>query len=144
MRERERELTSRSGRQREREKPTPHRAGNMMRGLIPGPWDHCPSRRQTLNQPSHPGAPRPFLNAVGVICQEYGNRVQWTELNSNRLSTKGIYWLMDLSSPGVQTIKFICVCLFVSQVSFPCWWFLCMDIRHPWVASLRLEVLTFK
>ena len=27
-------------------------------GLIPGPQDHDLSRRQTLNYPSHPGAPR--------------------------------------------------------------------------------------
>jgi len=26
-------------------------------GLIPGPWDHDLSQRQTLNQLSHPGVP---------------------------------------------------------------------------------------
>ena len=28
-----------------------------MWGLIPGPWDHDPSQRQTVNQLSHPGTP---------------------------------------------------------------------------------------
>ena len=39
--------------QREKEKQTPHWA----KSLIPGPWDHDLSRRQLLNQLSHPGAP---------------------------------------------------------------------------------------
>lgn len=85
-----------------------------------------------------------FLMTVCTIPQGYGNTVKRKELNSNCLSTKGIYWLVEPSSAGVQTIKSICVSLSVSQVSFPWWWFLCMGIRHPWVASLWLEVLTFK
>jgi len=37
----ERDSTSRErGRQREREKQAPRRAGSLMRGLIAGPWDH--------------------------------------------------------------------------------------------------------
>ena len=34
----------------------------LIQGCIPGPWDHDPSWRQTLNQLSHPGTPkREFL-----------------------------------------------------------------------------------
>ena len=62
--DRERECTSRGrSRQREREKQALRRAGSPMRGSIPGLWDHDPSRRQTLNHLSHPGAPiLPFFN----------------------------------------------------------------------------------
>ena len=38
-------------------KQAPCTAGSPMRGLIPGPRDHDPSHRQTLNQLSHPGGP---------------------------------------------------------------------------------------
>ena len=56
--QREHANTSRgSHRQREREKQAPHWAGNLMQGLIPGPWDHNLSWRQMPNQLSHPGAP---------------------------------------------------------------------------------------
>ena len=33
----------------------------LMRGLIPGPWDHDLSQRQMLNHLSHPGAPNKIL-----------------------------------------------------------------------------------
>ena len=33
----------------ERKKQAPRGAGNLIWGLIPGPWDHALSRRQTLN-----------------------------------------------------------------------------------------------
>jgi len=49
--DREREL-ARAGTQArvwEREKQASGRAGSLMRGSIPGPWDHDLSRRQTLN-----------------------------------------------------------------------------------------------
>ena len=39
--------------------------------LIPGPWDHDLSRRQTFNQLSHPGAPKIFefkLNTLQLTC----------------------------------------------------------------------------
>ena len=40
----------------EREKQTRHWAGGLTRDLIPGPWDHNLSWRQTLNPLSHPGS----------------------------------------------------------------------------------------
>ena len=55
---RERKSTSRSGKQMEREKQTPHWAGSSMWNSIPGPWDPNLSGRQMLNQLSHPGAQR--------------------------------------------------------------------------------------
>ena len=46
----------------EREKQASRRARSPMWDLIPGLWDHDPSRRQPLNQLSHPGVPnRHFL-----------------------------------------------------------------------------------
>ena len=53
----ERETSKGSNRQREKEKQIPHWAGRWIWGLIPGPQDHDLSYRQSLNQPSHPGAP---------------------------------------------------------------------------------------
>ena len=51
-REKENQSTSRgSGRQREKEKWTPHGAGSLMQVTIPGSWD---PQRQTPNQLSHP------------------------------------------------------------------------------------------
>ncbi|XP_054366517.1 coiled-coil domain-containing protein 62 isoform X5 [Mirounga angustirostris] len=47
-REKQREQEHKQG-EWEREKQTPCRAGSPMRDLIPGPWDHDLSRRQTLN-----------------------------------------------------------------------------------------------
>ena len=54
LRERDKAET---GGKRQREKQTPQWAGSLMRS-IPGPWDHDLSRRQMLNQLSHPGASR--------------------------------------------------------------------------------------
>ncbi|XP_027455540.2 transmembrane protein 156 isoform X3 [Zalophus californianus] len=54
MRDRERE------REAEREAGS-QGAGSPMRDLIPGPWDHDLSPRQTLNHLSHPGAPTSAL-----------------------------------------------------------------------------------
>ena len=42
--------------QKAREKQTSCWAGSPMWGLIPGPWYHVLSWRQTLNWPNHPGA----------------------------------------------------------------------------------------
>ena len=42
---------------RERERPTPHKAGSPLQDSIPGPWDHDPSGRQMPNRLNHPGAP---------------------------------------------------------------------------------------
>ncbi|XP_073749523.1 zinc finger TRAF-type-containing protein 1 isoform X4 [Callorhinus ursinus] len=39
-----------------------------MRDSIPGPQDHDLSRRQSLNQLSHPGAQGPFLLSSGSVC----------------------------------------------------------------------------
>ena len=39
----------------EREKQTPHWAGSLSQGWIPGPWDHDLSPRQLLSQLGHPG-----------------------------------------------------------------------------------------
>ena len=44
-------------RQRQREKQAPCRARSPMWDSIPGRWDHDLSRRQLLNQLSHPGVP---------------------------------------------------------------------------------------
>ncbi|XP_064432105.1 uncharacterized protein LOC135362275 [Mirounga angustirostris] len=41
----------------QRERQTPRRAGSPMRDPIPGLRDHDPSRRQSPNRLSHPGAP---------------------------------------------------------------------------------------
>ena len=49
------------GGHREMEKQAPHWAGSTTQGSIPGPWDQDLSRRQTLNQVNHPGAPRVCL-----------------------------------------------------------------------------------
>jgi len=50
----------------QREKQTPCRAGSPMRDSIQGLQDHDLSRRQSLNQLSHPGAPRlTFLISLG-------------------------------------------------------------------------------
>ena len=49
-------------REREREKQTPHRAGSLIRGWIPGPLDHDLSQRQTFNQLSHPGGLLKYSN----------------------------------------------------------------------------------
>ena len=51
-----RESTSRRS-WREREKQAFYWGGSPMQGLIPEPWDHDLSWRQTLNQLSHPGSP---------------------------------------------------------------------------------------
>ncbi|XP_064428143.1 protein dpy-30 homolog isoform X1 [Mirounga angustirostris] len=48
-RERDSEKGNTSGGEREGEKQASRRAGSQMWGSIPGPWDHDPSRRQTLN-----------------------------------------------------------------------------------------------
>lgn len=50
--------------QREREKQTPHRAGSLTQGSIPGPWDHELSWKQTLHQLNHPGALKAALSFV--------------------------------------------------------------------------------
>ncbi|CAK7307738.1 hypothetical protein VULLAG_LOCUS13481 [Vulpes lagopus] len=47
------------GRQRKKEKQIPRLAGNLMPGSIPGRCDHDGSRKQMLDQPSHPGPPAP-------------------------------------------------------------------------------------
>ena len=51
MRETERDSKMREHKQGEweREKQASRGAGNLMQGLIPGPWDHDPSWRQMLN-----------------------------------------------------------------------------------------------
>jgi len=54
-RERMRETAHERG-EGQREKQTPCRAGSPMRDSIPGLQDHDLSRRQSLNQLSHPGA----------------------------------------------------------------------------------------
>ena len=56
-------ISKRRGRQREREKQVPHWA----RSPTPGPWNHDLSRRQMLNQLSHP-APQlqDFWHAIPV------------------------------------------------------------------------------
>ena len=49
-REREREIERERQRHRQREKQAPRGIGGMlMRDLVPGPWDHALSRRQSLN-----------------------------------------------------------------------------------------------
>ena len=58
LKEREREHERESSRQREREKQTPYWSGSLMWDLIPGPWDHDLSQRQTLYQLSHPDTPK--------------------------------------------------------------------------------------
>jgi len=50
----------------EREKQASCRAGSPMWDLIPGPWDHDLSRRQTLDPLSHPGAPKAGLSMRGL------------------------------------------------------------------------------
>ena len=57
LREREKEHKQGAGAERGRSKlPTEQRT--QQRGaLIPGPWNHDLSQRQTLNRLSHPGAP---------------------------------------------------------------------------------------
>ena len=58
VREREGEKTPVGGRaEKEWEKQTPGWAGGPMQGSILGLWDHDLSRRETLNQLSHPGVP---------------------------------------------------------------------------------------
>ena len=52
--------------QREREKQTPCWAGSPKWGSIPGPWDHDPSWRQTLNHLSHPGTPSEFYKNISL------------------------------------------------------------------------------
>jgi len=64
LRERVRVCMSRgrgTGRGRSR---LPTEQGAWWEGLIPGPWDHDLSRRQTFNWLSHPGAPWPSLPAL--------------------------------------------------------------------------------
>jgi len=57
----EKEWERQSMRGKGEKQQTPHWARSRMRDLIPGPWDHDLSRRQTLNQLSHPGAPHILL-----------------------------------------------------------------------------------
>ena len=65
----------------QREKQTPHWAGNLMQGSIPGPQDHNLSQKQTPKQLSHPGTPRDLFevleaqsnhqsHAMKTICNE--------------------------------------------------------------------------
>ena len=46
-----------SSRQRQREE-SPRQAESLMRGSIPGLWDHDVNQSQMLNQLSHLGAPK--------------------------------------------------------------------------------------
>lgn len=55
----------------EREKQIPHWAREPNTGLFPGLWDHDLSWRQTLNQLSHSGAPRPFAFNVIINMFEF-------------------------------------------------------------------------
>ena len=41
----------------QRKKKTPHCLESLLGSYIPGPWDHDPSQRQSLNGLSHRGAP---------------------------------------------------------------------------------------
>ena len=73
----DRESTSRgSGRQREKEEQVPHWTGSPMQGSVPGPWDHDLSWRQTLNQLSHPGAPKAINFKIGIDLR-LGFNVKW-------------------------------------------------------------------
>jgi len=56
LRERDRDRESTRGEERERQAPR-RAGGSPMWDLIPGPRDHDLSRRQLLNQLSHPSAP---------------------------------------------------------------------------------------
>ena len=51
----------------------------LMRGLIPGSWDHDLSQRQMLNHLSHPGAPGlsllTFANDPSLFYSEYAQKV---------------------------------------------------------------------
>jgi len=60
--DRHREREHKQRKQHQREKQASCRAGSPTWDSIPGPQDHDPSRRQSPNQLSHPGAHRLFLN----------------------------------------------------------------------------------
>ena len=56
----------------ERERQTVYPAGSLMRGSIPGPWDHDPSQWQPPNRLSHVGILEMFIILiVGIILWVY-------------------------------------------------------------------------
>ena len=78
--------------QREREKQTPRWAGSPMWDLIPRPWVHDLSWRQTLNQLSHPGAPEEGLESR-----------RWSLCDSSAISNCGRHFFFTHSN-GSHTL----------------------------------------
>jgi len=94
LRERENEQGGRAEEEREKQTPCP------MQGWIPGPWDHDPSRRQTLHWLSHPGAPR-LSSWKAHIVGEFMVELLKT-LRRTGLETKIIKWICDAHLSKVQ------------------------------------------
>ena len=93
-------------RERKREKQGPHWAGTLMRGWIPGCWDHKLSWRQTLNQLSHPGAPKYRILFLNTLLNQF-----WGQLEAGHF-----LFLSSLLSPhtnhlpyqGSHTLRLLC------------------------------------
>ena len=86
-RERDRLITSRGEGQRQRQ--TPHQAGSLMWGSIPGPRDHDLSSRQT--QPSEPCRHPHILYSWG--CHDKAPQTEWLRRQC---------WKPEVCSQGVS------------------------------------------
>ena len=86
--------------------------------LIPGPWDHDPSWRQTPNQLSHPGGPmrdfHTFNYCTCIMCFV----IWWGYSNLISSSFSKLYCLLRcFVSP--RTLEWICSVLKIMS----CWYF---------------------
>ena len=74
--------TKSTSRGRVRGEVTPHWAGSLTQGSIPGCQDHDLSQRQTLNQLSHPGAPKLMFKHMQTSFQKIIFKMKHTHSKS--------------------------------------------------------------
>ena len=82
------------------EKHTPHWAGNPMRGLIPGPWDHGLSWTQTLNQLSLVAQP----TVIKDDCHKRDIKVFLQSLGSSR-DSRFFFILAEIINPPSTVLR---------------------------------------
>jgi len=90
----------------EREKQASRRVESPIRGSIPGTRDHDQSQRQTLNQLSHPGAPKnPLLCGDPCLWHQYHNYAltSFIEPVTSGLQGNPVSLLLTESSPPLAT-----------------------------------------
>ena len=121
--ERKREHSWGSGRQRE--KRALHWARSPMQDLIPGPWDHDLSRRQTLNRQSHPGIPVKALLNI---------QFKWAILKNMEKSDIYTFFIFKINN----TRDFIPI-HYISVLRHDVEMFYCFKKKH-WVTEERLAV----